>query len=212
MRAALSWSGGKDGMLALDRLLQLGADVTLVHLTDAATRCDRAHGVPDFVIEDQAAALGLPLVLDASDWAGYEEAFLDVLARVAPDAVAFGDIQLEAHRAWGERIARRAGVDAMWPLWNAPTRAVVDEVLARGFRAVVTACRPPLGASFAGRFLDATLVEDAIRRGADPAGEDGAYHTLVVGGPRFRRPLEVTAGDVVPWGPGWRVTLGLRGC
>lgn len=214
MRVALSWSGGKDGALALARLREHGHDVTLVHLTDAATRRDRAHGVPDFLVQEQAACMGARLHLDASDVAGYERALLAALRTLAPEAVAFGDIHLEAHRAWGERVARAAGVDAMFPLWGMPTEDVVDEALRRGIRAFVVAARAPLDASFLGRFLDADLAADVRARGGDVAGEDGCYHTFVVDGPSFRRRVEATAGAVreAPEIDGWQLDLGLRGC
>ena len=212
VRVVLSWSGGKDSALALARLRDEGHDVTLLHLTDAATRRDRAHGVPDFLVEEQAACLGLPLALRASDAAGYEAAFLGALRDLAPDAVAFGDVDFEPHRAWGEKVALQAGVDAVWPLWGLPTRQVVEECLARGVRAFVTACRPPLDASFLGRFVEPALVDLLVARGADPAGERGEYHTFVVHGPGFRRRVDATAGEALPLREGWTLDLGLRGC
>lgn len=212
LRVALSWSGGKDSALALARLLEAGHEVALVHLTDAATRRDRAHGVPDFLVEEQAAALALPLHLGASEVAGYEAELARLLREAAPEAVAFGDIRLAEHRAWGERLAARLGLAAMFPLWGEPPGAPARESVARGFRAFVTACRPPLDPSFLGRFLDADLLADMPRTGADPDGENGEYHTLVVDGPPFRRRVDAMAGDVVPDRDGWRLELGLRGC
>jgi uncharacterized protein (TIGR00290 family) len=211
VKVALSWSGGKDSALALAGLRAEGHVVTLVHLTDADSRRDRAHGVPDFLIQEQAAALGLPLHLGASDVRGYEAVFLDALREVAPDAVAFGDIDFVPHREWGEALARKAGVRALWPLWGMPTRAVAEEAV-KTMRAFVVACRPPLDATFLGRFLDEELLRDVEARGADPAGERGEYHTFVVEGPGFRRRVEATAGDVAPLGDGWRLDVGLRGC
>lgn len=212
MRVALSWSGGKDSALALARLREAGHEVTLLHLADEATRRDRAHGVPDFLVQEQAACMGLPLALRTSTAAGYEAAFLAALRDLAPDAVAFGDVDLEAHRAWGEKVAREAGVDALWPLWNEPTARVAGEAMARGFRAFLTAVRPPLDASLLGRFLEPPLVESLVARGADPAGGRGEYHTFVVDGPPFRRRVDVTAGEPMPWNGGWCLDLGLRGC
>ena len=212
MRVLLSWSGGKDSALAFLRLREMGHDVALVHATDAATRRDRAHGVPDYVVQEQAAALGARLHLRASDVAGYEGALLDALREAAPDAVAFGDVDFAPHRAWGEALAAKAGVDAVWPLWNQPTRDVAREAVDRGLRAVVVACRPPLDPALLGRFLDHDLLAEIEAAGADPAGERGEYHTLVVDGPPFRRRVDVMAGEVRPHGDGWRLDLGLRGC
>lgn len=209
---ALTWGGGKDGALALARLLEAGHDVTLVHLTDSATRRDRAHGVPDFLVEEQAAALGLPLVLGASDARGHDAEMGRLLREAASEAVAFGDARSAPHRERGERLAARLGLSALWPLWGEPPGAVAEEVVRRGFRAFVTACRPPLEVSFLGRFLDEETLGDVRAAGADPEGENGEYHTLVVDGPHFRRRVDAMAGDAVPHGDGWRLELGLRGC
>lgn len=212
VRVVLSWSGGKDSALALARLRDEGHEVALLHLSDRETRRDRAHGVPDFLVQEQAACLGLRLELRASVWSDYETEFLAALGELAPDAVAFGDVDLAEHRAWGERVAAQAGVDALWPLWNEPTARVAAEVTERGLRAFVCACRPPLDASFLGRFVEPALVDSMRSRGADPAGERGEYHTFVVDGPGFRRRVDVTAGEPVPWNGGWRLDMGLRGC
>jgi diphthamide synthase (EF-2-diphthine--ammonia ligase) len=85
----------------------------------------------------------------------------------------------------------------------------VEESLGRGFRAFVVACRPPLDASFLGRFLDADLLDRMRARGAAP---DGTHHAFVVDGPGFLRRVEATAGEPRAWGDGWRLDLGLRGC
>lgn len=212
MRVVLSWSGGKDSALTLLRLLDDGHDVTLAHLTDAATRRDRAHGVPDFLVEEQAAALALPLDLRASDIPGYGGALAAATRAAKAEAIAFGDIHLEAHRAWGQRFAEKEALRAIWPLWGESTRVVATEAVSSGLRAFVVACRPPLDPSFLGRFLDADLVADVEARGADPAGEDGSYHTLVIDGPRFRRRVDAVAGASRPVGEGWMLDLSLRGC
>ena len=48
-----------------------------------------------------------------------------------------------------------------------------------------------------GRTIDAELVEEIELAGSDPAGENGEYHSLVIGGPLFQRPLEIELGDRV---------------
>lgn len=88
-----------------------------------------------------------------------------------------------------------------------PHERVHDELLRRGYRAVVVACRSPLDASFVGRVLDGPLLRHARQLG----GED-ALETFVFDGPAFRRRVDVVALDAEPADDGWRVPLGLRGC
>lgn len=56
MDATLRWQGGLPEMLALDRLLRDGIRPRLVHAPDPV--------VPDFLVAEQAAALGLDLEVD----------------------------------------------------------------------------------------------------------------------------------------------------
>lgn len=212
MRVVLSWSGGARSALALARLREAGHDVTLAHLTDASTRRDRARGVPDFLVQEQAACLGLPLALLASRGRDDAAALLAALADLEPDAVAFGDAAAGARRAWGEDVARRAGVEALFPLGDAPAEGLAREALARGIRAFVCACRPPLDPSFLGRFLDDDLLARILAAGADPMGARGECRAFVVAGPGFRRRVDATAGEARGWDGGWMLDLGLRGC
>jgi len=53
-----------------------------------------------------------------------------------------------------------------------------------------------LPAALAGRRFDDTLLAD-LPAAADPCGENGEFHTCVVGGPMFTKPLDVIAGETV---------------
>ena len=72
----------------------------------------------------------------------------------------------------------------------------MDDLIAAGFRATVVAVREgALSPQLLGRTIDAALVEEIERAGADAAGENGEYHSLVLDGPIFRRPLAVEPGE-----------------
>lgn len=114
--------------------------------------------------------------------------------------------------AWAEAAASKAGVEVLRPLGDAPPAPLVEEALARGVRAFVAVCRPPLDEGFLGRFVEPPLVDLMAARGADPGGADGAHATFAVDGPGFARRVDATAGGAVPWKDGWRLDLGLRGC
>lgn len=181
-----------DSCLALARLADAGHDVTLVHVVAGG---DGEPAAPGFLVEEQAAALGLPLAL------GREAELEGLLRAVAPDAVAFAG-------AGATRLASRLDLPSLWPAGSEAPDAVAQEAVRGGFRAFVTACRPPLDPSFLGRFLDEELLADLRATGAG----NGDYDTLVVDGPLFRRRVDAMAGDAVPHGDGWRLELGLRGC
>ena len=88
-----------------------------------------------------------------------------------------------------------AGKAAHFPLWDADTRALAEEFVAAGFRAVIVSVdgeRVPH--ELLGREFDAALL-GALPPGADPCGEHGEFHTFVYDGPVFAAPLAVRRGD-----------------
>ena len=56
--------------------------------------------------------------------------------------------------------------------------------------------RPRHRARIAGRWYDATLLDD-LPSGVDPCGENGEFHTVVVNGPGFTRAVDVEIGEIV---------------
>ncbi len=202
---AVSWSGGKDSALALDRAVRGGARIGALFtmFTEGGER-SRSHGLPQEVLRAQAAAVRVPLVTRDATWADYEEAFVDGLdelrARGLRDVV-FGDIDIEDHRAWCLRVAHRAGVRPLHPLWQAPRRALLDELFERRWKARIIVVRDGvLSRDFLGRTLDPTVVEDLERAGADACGENGEYHSVVVDGPAFTAPIPLVQREVHTFG------------
>ncbi len=205
MKAAISWSGGKDAWLAWRRGGAQGLDVdTFVTMCDAAG-ATLAHALPTEWIQGQVAALegvGEGAVEPAS-WCvpvgpeGYAAAFDAVLARLRAqgcEAMVFGDIDLAAHRDWIAPRVQAQGLRAVFPLWGHARRALAGELLASGVRArVVCVDERRLDAAFCGRDYDAAFLRD-IPAEVCPCGEDGEFHTFVHGGPGFARTLELVNG------------------
>lgn len=160
----------------------------------------RSHGLSREVLAAQAVAVGLPIEFGAASWSGYEAEFLRVLeaslAGGGPQLGIFGDIDMEDHRVWVERVCGLAGARARLPLWQRNRRRLMDEVLDAGFEAVIVAVRdgvlPP---DLLGTTIDAAAVAEIERLGSDAAGENGEYHSLVVDGPLFERRLEIELGE-----------------
>lgn len=193
MKALCSFSGGKDSCLALWRALQQGLDVrTLLVMFEESGERSRSHAIPLPLIERQAQAMGMDLVVRNASWKTYETAFTDALKQLHATGHAqavFGDIDLQAHRDWEEKVCAAAGVTAVLPLWHNDRRTLADEVLAAGFRAVVVCTDSRyLGDEFCGRQYDAQFIAD-LPAGVDACGENGEFHTFVYDGPCFERPV-----------------------
>lgn len=191
--ALMSWSGGKDSCLALWRARQAGLAVPLlITAMDESGARARSHGVPPALLQAQAASLGARMQFYQASWASYEEKFIAMLRAAAADGVTqaiFGDIDLEAHRAWEEKVCAAAGLQALLPLWGEPRLRLVDEFIAAGFKAVVVCVNAKyLPAAFCGREFDAAFLAD-LPPGVDACGENGEFHTFVYDGPAFSAPV-----------------------
>lgn len=202
MVIAMSWSGGKDSMLALDRLIRDGQDVRfLFNLYDASSGRIRFHGVRRELIQRQAERLGLVLVQLAVGESNFEAVFLrglNALRARGVAGIAFGNIHLADVRAWYEERTTAHGLAHLEPLWGGQPADLVAEFVARKYRALLTSVdlqRAPR--EWLGRTLDTPLANEIQRSaGVDPAGESGEFHSFVYDGPLFRAPIHVVSGEV----------------
>ena len=139
MRYALSWSGGKDSTLALDRARRAGLDVAcLFNIYEGSSGRVRFHGVRAELIAAQASALGLPLVAAHTHPDDYETVFLRLLDQFRSEGIGgvmFGNIHLADIRAWYEERTTSRGFAHTEPLWGEAPGDLIREFVARGYLA-----------------------------------------------------------------------------
>ncbi len=199
---ALSFSGGKDSMLALDRAVRSCRQVSyLVTMYDEVSERVRFHGVPLTLIQAQADALGIPLLRFPTLPETFEPVFLQSLVELRQrgmTGIIFGNIHLTDVRAWYEERTVAAGLTHLEPLWNEAPAKLVRESIARGYVATLTSIELARAKTeWLGASLTEALVEDFEQTGIDPCGERGEYHTFVSAGPLFAHPLPIHLGQVV---------------
>jgi diphthine-ammonia ligase len=198
-----SWSGGKDSCLALYKAIQNGGipKALLTMLTEDGERT-RSHGLPVDVVQCQAKALGIQLVVRKSSWNDYEENFLSAISKFKRDGVeygVFGDIDLEPHLQWVERVCSSVAIQPYEPLWKRERPDLLNEFLSLGFKATIVAIKQgALDNSFLGRILDQQVINDIEKAGCDASGEKGEYHTVVTDGPIYSSAIHIkTRGQVI---------------
>ena len=195
----LSFSGGKDSVLALERLRADGWDVRA--LLAAVVEDDGTlvmHGVPERLVALQAASLGVPLVpfrvpREPSNpvYEARLAAALEPFRAQGVRHVAFGDLFLEDIKAYRDALMARLGFEPVYPLWREDTRALADRFVAAGYRGVAV-CVDTAKLGPDGRAASWTRASSpALPPGIDPCGENGEFHTLRVrrAGLRLSDPL-----------------------
>lgn len=202
----LCWSGGKDSVLALDRLLS-DPQFDVIGLLTMLTEQDQQvsmHGVSRELIESQASAVGQRLVtVEVPRWPVnqiYAQAFaygIEKFEAGAACAVAFGDLFLEDIREFREQLCGQLGRTAVFPLWGTQTTRLAGEFLNSGYRAVVCcADAARLTADFVGCRYDAAFLQ-RLPGDVDPCGERGEFHTFVTFGMGWNREIPVNSASPV---------------
>lgn len=204
-KAFCSWSGGKDSCLALNRAINNGYEIThLLTMFDETGERSRSHSVSTRLMRAQADALGLELITPSASWQSYETVFVEALKRLKTqnfDAAIFGDIDLQAHRDWEEKVCAAAEIEAVLPLWNENRLDLVNEFFAENFRSVVICVNEKfLPKEFCGRVFDEQFVRD-LPAGVDACGENGEFHTFVFDGKLFKNPVDYKIAEIYNHAP-----------
>lgn len=203
MPALCSFSGGKDSCLALWVAQQRGLDVrTLLVMCEENNDRSRSHALPRALLARQAKALGLELVTRDASWSSYEQTFIDALKSFKVNgyaAAVFGDIDLQAHRDWEEKVCAAAGIEPVLPLWHRNRLELAREVIDQGFRAVVVCVDSRyLPDEFCGREYDDSFLADLPPQ-VDACGENGEFHTFVYDGPNFHSRVDFELKGFEPY-------------
>ncbi|HVA54374.1 MAG TPA: diphthine--ammonia ligase [Gammaproteobacteria bacterium] len=194
-KAAVSWSGGKDSYLAFRRArADFDIQTLLTIFTDDGSR-SRSHGLRPEIVSRQAELLGLPVQCGRASWKNYELEFkrlLHCLAAHEYSHVIFGDIFLDEHKAWVERVSTECGVTAVEPLWGCSTTILFHEFLDMGAKAQIVAANAALlDRGWLGQVLDAHMLPILESLGVDACGEHGEYHTILTDAQEMRCKLEL---------------------
>ncbi|MGC4104600.1 Dph6-related ATP pyrophosphatase [Ferruginibacter sp.] len=195
-----SWSGGKDSCFALMQAIQQGySPAVLLNVLNEAGKISRSHGIPAAILQLQAKAAGLPIELIASSWNDYEMNFTGALKRLKEECdlshAVFGDIDLQPHRDWEEKVCSNAGLIAVLPLWQQDRKQLVMQMLDAGIKTIIVSCNEIMGPDFLGRLIDEQCVADLEKLGVDVCGENGEFHTLVINCPLFSNPIKVNVTE-----------------
>jgi uncharacterized protein (TIGR00290 family) len=211
MNLVSSWSGGKDSCLACYKAIESGYRVSclLNFISKEYKRCC-FHGIEAPLLNLQTELIGIPLIQVevSADMEKYETEFKEAVSEIKTKGIqgmVFGDVYLEEHRDWVERVCKDLEILPIEPLWNHLPFRIVEEFIDLGFKAIVVSCKADiLGKDFIGRYLDKDLFRELQMRNICPCGENGEFHTFVIDGPMFKRRIEILESEPVLKEGFWR--------
>jgi uncharacterized protein (TIGR00290 family) len=202
MNVFVSWSGGKDCMLALYRVKKEGKHQIscLINMCDADSDKSRSHGLPKLLVYRQAQAMGMRIIQPVTSFQNYESVFKETIAKLKQEGVeggVFGDIYLMEHRVWIERVCREMEIEPIFPLWDFSTADLLQEFVSEGFTSMLVAINQKfLTEEWLGRKIDESFLKDIKSHpNIDPCAENGEYHSFVYDGPIFENPVDFEIGN-----------------
>ena len=200
LKVAVSWSGGKDSCFSLYRAISSGLQPCfLLNMVNREAKRSMSHGLDPKLIAAQAEAMEIPILQRETTWDTYEQEFKEAVAELKQqgvDGVVFGDIDIEEHKEWVNRVCTELGVIAILPLWGDEPHTLLNEFLQAGFEAIVVSAKAEFFSDeWLGKRMSRDLIGQVSRISEEfnlhPCGEQGEYHTFVTDGPIFRRSIKI---------------------
>jgi diphthine-ammonia ligase len=196
MKVLCSWSGGKESCLACHKAMQEGHEIAaLLTMLTTTGNYTRSHRLSRDLLAAQSRAMGMTLRQRPASWNTYEKEFLRALISLKQEGIeggVFGDIFLDEHREWVERVCTKAGIVPRLPLWGMKSKDLLYTFIDAGFEAIVVALRNDImDEHWLGKQIDGEFMQQMEGAGVDVCGENGEYHTLVVDGPLFRARINI---------------------
>ena len=202
MKVVSLWSGGKDSCFACYKAKQQGYQIiSVINFTDSDRVNSVSHGLSADIIQKQADLIDIPLLQKAMPKKGYKDAFKvlieELKAREGIEGIVFGDIYLQEHRDWIDKVCEELRVEPILPIWTHDTEKLIRDIIDSGFKSIVVSTRKDiLGEEWLGREIDDKFIKDLSAIGnVDLCGEKGEFHTFTYDGPIFKRKIEFDIGE-----------------
>ena len=204
MKAVCLWSGGKDSCFACYKAVSEGHKIiSLMNFTQPDGELSLSHGLPANIIKDQASLAGIPILQKGMPWGSYEKEFKALIndwkKEKDMEGLVFGDIYLQEHKDWIDRVCREAEIETIFPLWKLDTKKIIFDFIDSGFEAIVVCVKHDiLGNEWLGRKIDRNFIKELLKFNPriDPCGEAGEFHSLVISGPSFNGRLTITSSQI----------------
>ena len=202
MKAVCLWSAGKDSCFAYYKAKQQGHNIiSLFNFIESDSENSLSHGLSAEIIQRQIQTTGISFLQKPMSKGNYRNEFISLINQWKKEkeieGIVFGDIYLEGHKNWIDKVCEELEITPIFPLWGKDTSILIKEIIEVGFKAIVVSTRKDfLGNEWLGRKIDNDFVREIKSLGnIDLCGENGEYHTFVYDGPIFKAPVAFFPGE-----------------
>ncbi|MYL50637.1 ATP-binding protein [Halobacillus litoralis] len=203
-KVIVSWSGGKDSALALQKVIddeKYEVEGLFSTVSEQSLRLP-VHEVRENLLIRQADVLGLPLEIVTVPENASNQVYEKVMKRMFQGfkdrkihKVVYADLFLEDIRAFRDELLKKNEMAGIYPLWGLGSHKVAAEVIEKRYQAVITTVdTQKLDKRVPGTLYDQEFLH-SLSPDLDPCGENGEFHTFVHDGPLFHSPLKVQKGE-----------------
>ena len=207
MKLGVLFSGGKDSTLALHKAAEKEEVACLITLVSENKESFMFHTPNIKVTALQAEALGLPLIQKVTkgrpeaELTDLEEAIAQAVKAYHLAGVVSGAIESVYQSERIQRICARLGVQCFNPLWKIDQKALLEEIVAQGFKVIISGVFAyPLNSTWLGKELNKELIQKLFHLkkefGLSPSGEGGEIETTVLDAPLFKKKIEILDYEV----------------
>ncbi|MEM3506196.1 MAG: diphthine--ammonia ligase [Candidatus Bathyarchaeia archaeon] len=208
MSYLVSWSGGKDSCFACYKAICKGYAISyLINFISKDLKKVSFHGIEAKLIQAQAKAISIPLLQKETTWSEYEQDFKNTVKSLTFSGIKgmiFGDIYIQEHKEWVERVCKELGIEAIEPLWGKEPKKVLLEFINEGFEAIIVSVDSSLfDKEWVSQKIDKKFLKYLEENKIDFCGESGEYHTFVIDGPIFKERIKITKSNPVMLNNRW---------
>ncbi len=195
MKAAGLFSGGKDSLYAVYLAERQGVNVEYLVSLVPSLPTPSPHGENMEALKILAKSIGKDhIIIDFKR----EGAFVEALKSLEVDALVAGDIHVEAHLKGLEDVCAKVGLKLLEPIYGRDTTELFHEIFDLGFKALITGVNLKfLGEEWLGFTISKETGETFLSKigSADPLGENGEFHTLVLECPLYSKSFRVQSAE-----------------
>jgi len=177
------FSGGKDGLRAAQ--LEWPIDVFLFLIYEFPEPSPHIVNLQSTIAS--ASAIGVPIIVKRLHKGKEFNETVELLKKLNVDTLVAGDVYVEDHLKYMEKLVNEAGAKLKEPLWGQDTLEILMKDINENYLFKVLGARPKKLRESVGKVIDKSnidwFIDLAKKDNADPLGENGEYHTIVLSSP-----------------------------